>query len=489
MAFNLAEAAGLGKLVPNLDTHKVVMLPVAQLDENDGNFFRVEDVQDLKDSMEIKGILQPLLVVPSGDRYRIIAGHRRRKAAYELHMEGKKRFAEVPCIVLPKMSEAMEQVTLIQTNTTARELSYPEKMESAKRLKTMLVQLKEEGVKIPGKLRDIVAEQLEISRSELARMQVIDKGLIDGWRELLDSRKINAYCAYELARIPVSDQEALLQKLRSGEFDYMNQILVENYMVRKECSDWLVSDCPLCRDGYYNSERRRKGLPVPCPGDAYRAILKHKKKGHPELCPGCCYKCPAAATCGDCCGEVRCQRNNDEYSALRAAELEQQKQAFRNSCLSSTPSRLSSLFEEEFYDVEEIKAVFGDAYCEITGKSIVPNYPEFSRMASAETSSDLPLFMVSTAAFCSALDVEPNELLGFEGKAHSAESTAGRSGWRRYPDEQPSDGARVTVRRKTMGSVFVGEYRYRDGKWFNPDLDDFEMNITNVTHWILAPDE
>ena len=162
MAFDLAKAAGLDKIVSNLDTMEVVMIPLDKIDQNEKNFFSVDDVQDLMESIQVNGILQPLNLVRAGDRYRIIAGHRRFKAA------GLAGLKEVPAIVLPEMSEAMEWFMLIKTNTTTRELSHAEKAEAAIRLKKHLVQMKQEGVKITGRLRDIVSEQLEISKTELA---------------------------------------------------------------------------------------------------------------------------------------------------------------------------------------------------------------------------------------------------------------------------------------------------------------------------------
>ena len=80
MAFDLAKAAGLDKIVPNLDTMEVVQIPLDKIDPNEKNFFAVDDVQDLVDSIQINGILQPLLLKTNGDRYTIIAGHRRRRA-------------------------------------------------------------------------------------------------------------------------------------------------------------------------------------------------------------------------------------------------------------------------------------------------------------------------------------------------------------------------------------------------------------------------
>ena len=47
-----------------------------------GNFYSVKDVQDLKQSIELLGVLQPLLVTDEEEdgKHRIIAGHRRRLA-------------------------------------------------------------------------------------------------------------------------------------------------------------------------------------------------------------------------------------------------------------------------------------------------------------------------------------------------------------------------------------------------------------------------
>ena len=59
-----------------------------------GNFYSVEDVQDLKQSIELLGVLQPLLVTDEEEdgKRRIIAGHRRRLAVMQLEDEGKERF-------------------------------------------------------------------------------------------------------------------------------------------------------------------------------------------------------------------------------------------------------------------------------------------------------------------------------------------------------------------------------------------------------------
>ena len=57
------------------------------------SYFTKEALEELKESIAREGLLQPLLVRPIGDKYEIVAGHRRFVAIKELGWE------KVPCIV------------------------------------------------------------------------------------------------------------------------------------------------------------------------------------------------------------------------------------------------------------------------------------------------------------------------------------------------------------------------------------------------------
>ncbi|RKX60785.1 MAG: hypothetical protein DRP29_01925, partial [Thermodesulfobacteriota bacterium] len=57
------------------------------------SYFTQEALEELKESIAREGLLQPLLVRPVGDKYEIVAGHRRFIAIKELGWE------KVPCIV------------------------------------------------------------------------------------------------------------------------------------------------------------------------------------------------------------------------------------------------------------------------------------------------------------------------------------------------------------------------------------------------------
>lgn len=481
MAFNLAEAAGLGKLVSNLDTMEIRQLPISLLDDNEENYFCMEDVQELKDSMALRGILQPLLVVQTDDRYRVIAGHRRKKAAAELLAEGNRSFGHVPCIVLPEMSDAMEQLLLIQTNTTARELSYPEKMESVRRLKATLMKLREEGVQIPGKLRDIVAEQLEISRTEQARMQVIERNLIPEARELLDAGTINPSVAYAAAK---AAPEVQLEMVRKSVIHKVANV-VENYAEARS-HDWVERDCPV-PDGFWQHDEKRKGNQLLCP--AWKNIEKHKAKGHPEKCPGCCAKCTLYASgyhCPDVCANFKAYtsaQNAEMARAKRAEDILLQKQAakehFKTTPFANIGNALAPTVEDGSTSVDDIAELWGLELAALDG-----TYDgEFdgghvAGLIYAETLDDVNYDLVAFLAFCRAVDKTPNELLGFGGSA-----------WMRFDEARPPEGAVVAVLRKTpLCGIMAGVYLYRDGKFYDTSIPDVELNITNVTHWILSPE-
>lgn len=209
--FNLAEKLGG---VSNLNTPdmQIVQIPLSQLIVNEHNFFTVEDVQELADDIELNGLYSPLAVCAAGDgKYRIVAGHRRRKA---LEMLGRK---DAPCIVKTYDGEDSEMVALIQSNLTSRELTYYEKMEAVIRLEKALRSMKERGVELPGRLRDHLAEQVSESASAVHRMQYIHKNLSPALLEALRREQIGESVADELAHSPEKVQAEFEQRLARGE--------------------------------------------------------------------------------------------------------------------------------------------------------------------------------------------------------------------------------------------------------------------------------
>lgn len=210
--FNLAALVPEMEAVSNSDTPRITMIPIEELRPNGGNFYDTSNFEDLADSIELNGLLEPLCVFRRGQgtgSYVIFSGHRRYKALRMLYEKsGFERWAEVPCIVYPDPHDAnRETVMLIHANSTGRVLSNWEKAEQALRLKKALVAMREGGAELPGRIRDLVAGEMQMSASKLARLEAIGNnlkfpGFADAWRD----GKLGESVAYEISKLPIDKQ-------------------------------------------------------------------------------------------------------------------------------------------------------------------------------------------------------------------------------------------------------------------------------------------
>lgn len=215
--FNLAAYADpMG--VSNLDTgtNEVREIGLELIRPNAGNFYAVEDVDALADSIALSGLLQPLLVVADGGEFRLISGHRRFKALRQLYEEsGFRKWDKAPCIVLPDPADKdREQLMLIHANSTGRILSGAEIQRQSREVREILVRMKEAGVELPGRLRDIVAEQMQVSASRLARLDAIEHNLaVPGMRRAWEAEELGESVAYEISQLPQEAQYRLLDQV------------------------------------------------------------------------------------------------------------------------------------------------------------------------------------------------------------------------------------------------------------------------------------
>lgn len=89
--------------------------------------FREEAIEALSASIAAHGILQPLLVMRADDRYRLIAGERRLRAAKAAGLQ------KVPCILTEKTQEQAAKLSLIE-NLHREDLSFFEEATAYRRL-------------------------------------------------------------------------------------------------------------------------------------------------------------------------------------------------------------------------------------------------------------------------------------------------------------------------------------------------------------------
>lgn len=203
----------------NTPTFKVDHIYIKNISPSERNKYTVDDITELKASIELHGLQQNLLVRKLGtvEDYEIISGHRRYKALCELTNEGKAGFDFAPCRIIKTSDDIQAELQLILANSTTRRLTDFEITYQAGRVKELLTLLSESGYKIEGRKREIVANMLEVSASQVARMESINKNLTPGLMQAFKEGNINITTAYEASRLKVDQQAEILEKHSVGE--------------------------------------------------------------------------------------------------------------------------------------------------------------------------------------------------------------------------------------------------------------------------------
>lgn len=441
--FNLAELMGEAVSKSNTGEMRVEQIPLAEIEENENNSYAQNDIDELAESIKVIGLQQPLVVRRKAEGgYLLLAGHRRRNALALLDRK------TAPCIVLDADLDPSLQVLILHwTNTMARGgggLTAEYTGQAAKEIEAALKDLQARGVvELPGKLRSYVAEVLKTSEAQIARAKAIDNGLTKAWRGDFKCHRINDSAAYELSQC-----DADLQRELHGAYKdrYWNLDAKKIKAHRKAAEfDFAPLTCP---EEPYPKQ--------PCTGADKRAAAV--KRGE---CPGCCHECEKAESCNNVCGKVKQRLDRERSAAEREEKHKQELAEFNASPLAAARRNIR----------------FALACKDIRNVDDLPNAQHQWGMRwlwsvdplAYHTPGLSDLFEVAQA-----LEIDPFEMI------------CGResgSVWREYTEEKPPEGARVLCKLCGCANRY-GEYVYRGGKWFFPDLDDeaCEANIL-VSAW------
>lgn len=167
------------------------------------NFYNIEDIADLKESIRSLGLLQALLIEKRDDKDYIIAGHRRQKCCLELLNEGDERFRKIPCVYTVGTNMDVEddditrQIKLIQANSYRKKTAWEEMTEALKMVD--LVQELRKKTEMEGKSRDIAAGLLGTSSTQIGRYKSIQTNLSDDLMTVFKRDSISLSVAAELA--------------------------------------------------------------------------------------------------------------------------------------------------------------------------------------------------------------------------------------------------------------------------------------------------
>lgn len=149
-------------------------IAVDEIKEDENNSYELVDIDELADSINEMGLLQPLLVKKRGKfEYEIVAGHRRFNAIKKLIKDGKlESDYEVHCKkVDPDENDLITRMRLHETNLQTRSLSKmseKEKLAVVSDYMDIIKKAKKENIKIngesiKGRTRELIAERFGIS--------------------------------------------------------------------------------------------------------------------------------------------------------------------------------------------------------------------------------------------------------------------------------------------------------------------------------------
>ena len=441
--FNLAEL--MGEAVSKSDTGemRVEHIPLAEIEENANNSYAQNDIDELAESIKVIGLQQPLVVRRKTEGgYLLLAGHRRRNALALLDRK------TAPCIVLDAdLDPSIQTLILHWTNTMARGgggLTAEYTGQAAKEIEAALKDLQARGVvELPGKLRSYVAEVLKTSESQIARAKAIDNGLTKAWQGDFKCRRINDSAAYELSQC---DPE-LQRKLHGAYQGKMYNLDAKKIKAHKKAAEYPFTQLTCPAESF---------SPHPCTGMDKRAAWVRDGK-----CPGCCHSCDKADGCEKVCGVVKQRLERERSKTEREEKHKQELAEFNASPLAKARRNIRfALACKDIRNVDDLPEARHQWYMSWLWSTdpLAYHAPDLS-----------DLFEVAQV-----LEIDPFEMI------------CGResgSVWHEYTEEKPPEGARVLC--KLCGCTNrYGEYVYRGGKWYFPDLDDeaCEANIL-VSAW------
>ncbi len=166
---------GLDALFPG-DSHEgeVIQVSLDRLDPNPGQprkAFDEDAISELAESIQQLGLLQPILAAPMGDRYRIIAGERRFRAAMKAGL------SVIPVLVRD-LPEHQRRLAALTENLQREDLNAMEAAEAVRLLMDEGSLTQEDVAGMLGKSRPAVANLLRLLNLDPKVQNMVRTGLL-----------------------------------------------------------------------------------------------------------------------------------------------------------------------------------------------------------------------------------------------------------------------------------------------------------------------
>ena len=217
--------------------YRVEKIDAEHIIPNEKNFYSIEGVEEMANSLAVSDHMPPLEVVDNGDgTYRLISGERRLSATLCRIRRGELEKATLPCHILPAFTakgalsaEQVEMLHIILANnyrqkTALDQLNEVRQMEPIARAiyedaKEKGALAESEGSSLNMRFRTFFAKEiLDISEAKLQRLQSLTK-LTEKARKAFDEGLIGKTVAAQMASLSPEEQDNIVYKIRIGTCD------------------------------------------------------------------------------------------------------------------------------------------------------------------------------------------------------------------------------------------------------------------------------
>lgn len=376
---------------------------VSDIYSNDKNFYEQEGIEEKAGEILAVGLLSNLVVadIPSEDGipYRLVSGERRWRALKLLVERGHEEFKTVTCQIRTPSNEHEEMIELIIANS-AREKDVATLIREEQTLKEELQYMKDNKLELngydlqSGKLRDIVASILNVSKTKIAEIEAVSKRLLPDFKKELDRNRLTFSAAYQLSKLKQEEQGKLYQRYQEeGELSYKDVVDYAKEKEKKLADEQLPGQMTFNKTGMVTDEVKNIAEPE-------QKEVTHVKKcitgenpyGVCVVCCGfggveCCSQC--SKDCNARCGwhekKEEAEINGVPEQDVRK-EVEGQKKNDQN-VMNETEQEHKSIPEQEVPKVETAEKNVTDTDTKLMVlKNLIEKELQYVRLAHMDSS-------------------------------------------------------------------------------------------------------
>lgn len=317
-------------------------LSIFKIYENEANFYPQEDIEQKAGEILALGLIENLVVKyephEGVGEYKLISGERRWRALKLLVERGYKEFEFVTCKIIAPETQQEEKVTLILANSH-RTKDIKTMIREEQELKETLEDMKANGIELKGynlqsgRLRDVIAELLNVSKTKVAQIEAVSSNLIPEFMEELNQNRLTFSAAYELSGMSADEQrEILATYAETGELTYKSIKDLKEAKEAAKAEEQIDNQMELDEKGEIHEKAAGQqvsgsdtteaagftGMNQP---EEQQAAGEEYQTPHPDGITSLCYSCTEYETCnvktGTC---TSCDQHKNRKEAYKTDE-------------------------------------------------------------------------------------------------------------------------------------------------------------------------